>query len=325
MGVGVAERSRVDPRACGLQVDLADEVGGGFGLRELEVLALARRLAFGERREHADGQEPAGDVIGVVHRRAARIRRVGVVPEQVHAAEARVERSVGGHLAERAAAPVALRRHVDDARVGRAHGVVAEASSFERAAPLVLGDDVGRRAQGERELTPAFGVEVERDAAPTAALVVEGEALVDELDAAAAHAQHVEVGPRLDLDHVGAQLREDRAHLGHHRGDAELDHPHAVEEQVAPACRGRAGDEAGANVGVSSTDAPRRIDEGVRASLTGCVANGRPSRPSHAGFGEELARAGLRVRDELARLVEHAHRGAVAERFGEQLGAACGR
>ena len=40
--VGVAEGSGVDAGACGLEVDLADEVGGGLGLGELEVLALAR-------------------------------------------------------------------------------------------------------------------------------------------------------------------------------------------------------------------------------------------------------------------------------------------
>ena len=114
--VRVAERLRVDARSRGLEVHLADEVGGGLGLRELEPLALAARLPLAQRGEHADGEQPPGDVVGVVHRRAARIRRVGVVPQQVHAAEPGVQRAVGGHLAERSTAAVALRRDVDHAR-----------------------------------------------------------------------------------------------------------------------------------------------------------------------------------------------------------------
>ena len=97
---------------------------------------------------------------------------------------------------------------------------------------MVLRDHVGRRAQGERELSSALGVEIECDAAPAAAFVVEGEVLVHELDPAAAHAQHVEVCHRLDLDHVGAQFRQHATHLGDDRGHPELDDSNAIQQQL---------------------------------------------------------------------------------------------
>ncbi len=200
------------------------------------------------------------------------IRRVGVVPEHVHAAEAGVERSVGRHLAERPAAAVALRRRVDHPRVharGRARSRVRAgrarrpAGSRPRRRPLAHSASASSR--------PALGGEVERDAAAAAALVVEREAPVDQLDLAAAHAQHVEVGPRLDLDHVGAELRQDAAELGHHRGDAELDDPDAVEQELATVSERRAGTRCarrGEGRRRRTRCAGRRIDDGVRASRT---------------------------------------------------------
>ena len=97
----------------------------------------------------------------------------------VHAGEPGVERTVGGHLAERPAAPVALRRHVDHVGVDAPHVVVAEPETVEHAAAEVLGDDVGAGAQLQREAAALLGRQVERDALAAAVLGVEGERLVE--------------------------------------------------------------------------------------------------------------------------------------------------
>jgi len=239
----------------------------------------------------------------------------------VDAAEAGVERAVRRHLAERPAAAVALGRGVDHPRVHRAHGFVAESAPVERTAALVLGDHVGGGAEGERELAAPLGGEIEGDAAPAPALLVEREARVDHLDLAASHAQHVGVGHRLDLDHVGTELRQDSAELGHDRGDAELDDPQPVEQELTVlsqrgAARRCARSEAGV-VGHACGVPDRRRGPGEPQRLGG---EGQAFEPREAGVDEELALAGLGVVDELARLVQHPDRGSEGERLFEELG-----
>ena len=62
------------PVAGALEVELAREVGGRLGLRHVDELALAGPPPVLERGEHRDGAELPGDVVGVVQRRAGRIR-----------------------------------------------------------------------------------------------------------------------------------------------------------------------------------------------------------------------------------------------------------
>ena len=101
------------PVARGLEVQLAHEVGGGFRLRELQPLALAARFPLPERGQHGDREQLPRDVVGVVERGAARIRRVGWFHSRCTPLKPGVQRAVGRHLAEGAAAAVALRRDVD--------------------------------------------------------------------------------------------------------------------------------------------------------------------------------------------------------------------
>ena len=323
-GMGVAERRGVDAGACGLEVHLADEVGGGLGLRELEVLALARRLSFGERGEHADGEQAAGDVVGVVHRRAARIRRVGVVPQQVHAAEAGVERSVGGHLAERAAAPVALRRRVDDTRVARRARRRSRGPRRSSAPPRWFSATTSADAHSASASSRPRSVLRSRATLRRprhSSLNVKLLSISSMLPLPMRSTSRLAM--RLDLDHVGAELREDArtSRARPRRRRTRSTRTPSRRQLAAVPERAPRDDASDANVGASSTDARRGGSTTACApSFTGCVANGSPSRPSTPVSAKNSRCAGLRVRDELARLVEHAHRGAVAERFVEELG-----
>ena len=95
-----------------------------------------------------------------------------------------------------------------------AHRLVVEAPAAQDAAAVVLGDDVGRGAQRQRQLAGARLAHVEADAALAARRVVEREGAVRRVGLDGDGAQQVEVGARLDADHVGAELGEQHAELG---------------------------------------------------------------------------------------------------------------
>ena len=67
-----------------------DEKRIWHALRHLQPLPHAARLALPEGSEHGDSEQLAADVVRMVQRGTARIRRIGVVPQQVHAAEAQM-------------------------------------------------------------------------------------------------------------------------------------------------------------------------------------------------------------------------------------------
>src|SRR2546428_10152043 len=102
-----------------------------------------------------------------------------MVPEPGDAREGRVERAVGGGLAERPGAAEALRGNVDDVGAHAAHVLVIEAPFADHVAAVVLDDDVGRGAERERQLAATRGAEIERDAQLPARSVVEGPRAVD--------------------------------------------------------------------------------------------------------------------------------------------------
>jgi hypothetical protein len=100
---------------------------------------------------------------------------------------------------------------------------------------------------------------------------------------------------------------------------AELEHLHAVQQQVASAaqrrCCGRKRPERRILVDACGTANRRRRTR----QLHRLRRERKPLEAVDAGVDEEATRAGLRVLDELTRLVQHAHRRAEPECFGEQL------
>src|SRR2546430_599152 len=123
---------------------------------------------------------PASDPrAGGVGRGAWGIRRVGMVPEPGDAREGRVERAVGGGLAERPAAAEALGGDVDDVGTDAADVLVVEAPLADHVAAVVLDQDVRRRAETERQLAAARRAQVEGDAQPGARGGVEGPRAVE--------------------------------------------------------------------------------------------------------------------------------------------------
>ena len=97
--VSIPEIDRIDARLNRSEVLLAQEIDRRFRLGQFDKLALASALSMVEGGEHGGGEHLAGDVIGVVHGRAGRVRPSG------GSADAGVEWAVGLLVAHRAAAP----------------------------------------------------------------------------------------------------------------------------------------------------------------------------------------------------------------------------
>ena len=111
--VSIPEIDRIYARLDRSEVLLTQEIDRRLRLGQFDELAFASALSMVEGGEHGGGEHLAGDVIGMVHGRAGRVRTIGVAPQQVDAGKSGVEWAVGLLVAHRAAAPVALRRGVD--------------------------------------------------------------------------------------------------------------------------------------------------------------------------------------------------------------------
>src|SRR5438477_4684234 len=163
-----------------------------------------------------------------------------MIPEPGDAREGLVQRAVGGGLAERSTAAEALRGDVDDVGAEAAHVLVVEAPLADHVATVVLDDDVSRGAEAERQLAAARGTEIERDAQLPARGVVEGPRAVDGVGLDRDAAEEVDVGARLDLDDLGAELGEQRPGLGDGNPTAEVDHAEPGERGTLRAVAARA-------------------------------------------------------------------------------------
>src|SRR5207249_10538101 len=149
--------------------------------------------------------------------------------------------------------------------------------------------------RSERQLAAARGAEVERDAQLPARGVVEGPRAVDGVGLDRHAAEEVDVGARLDLDDLGAELGEQRPGLGDGDPAAQVDHaeprergtPRAVAARApgrarreAPLARGagrrrRAGEHRGRAREVEGRGRERRIAEVREARLLEVAAHAR--------------------------------------------------
>jgi hypothetical protein len=138
-----------------------------------------------------------------------------------------------------AAAAVARDRAVDERRVDLRERVVAKAELFHRAAAIVFGDYVALRGHALERFARGRQLEVERDAALVAVHRHERSGFA--VDFRPVHAPCI-VAARdaLDLDHVGAHVREQHAAGGTRHDLRELDHLQAGERSHVGASRAQA-------------------------------------------------------------------------------------
>src|SRR5574342_1348841 len=103
------------------------------------------------------------------------------------------------------------------------HGLVVETEAPEQTALTVLGHDVRRCAEPQRQVTAGLGVEIEAHAPLPAILVVEHEGAVRASGLRSQPTQKVGARNRLDLDDLRTEIGEDAAQLGNDGADAEID------------------------------------------------------------------------------------------------------
>ena len=128
----------------------------------------------------------------------------------------------------RPVAPVARDRAVDQRGILGGQDVVSEAELLHRPAPVVLDEHVGLAHEPEQDRAALGTLEIEREAALVA--VQHQERRRDAVDARLAIAARVVAARQfLDLDHVGAEVGEQRAAGGAGHDLRELEHAHAGE------------------------------------------------------------------------------------------------
>jgi hypothetical protein len=177
-----------------------------------------------------------GDRVAGLDRRSARL--AGHRHQPGKALRDQVEAALVG---VRAVAAVARDRAVDQARVHLAQDVVAEPQLFQRAAPVVLGQDVGILHHAQQDRPALRGLEVQRD--PALVAVQDHERRGDAVHPRFAVAARIVAARQLlDLDDVGAHVGQHHAagRAGHDLG--QLQHAQAGQRTRmgccgAPGCR----------------------------------------------------------------------------------------
>ena len=194
--------------------------------RGVDPLPLTGRIAMAERGQHAERGEQTGHVVGVHRRRARRWAIVRTV-DVPRAAEGRSDRRVAGPLVQGPGLAEGGDARHDQTRVDRVERVPSEAPALEDAGAEVLEDDVALRHQPADDILPLRRVQVEGhellvpvvDSEPVRAAVLR-RAEAPEVVAPARH---------LGLDHLGPELRHERAAERARDHLSELEHPDSVE------------------------------------------------------------------------------------------------
>src|SRR5262247_3133001 len=136
------------------QIRGPDHGSGGFGLREINVLALARARAVVERRQNRERTERRSDVIRK-GRLGARARALyaWIPPEISHAGIREQDRTEAQVLAPRSGVTERLKAGHDDVGAQRAHPRVIELPARHYPGTEILGQYVCRADQFCRDLT----------------------------------------------------------------------------------------------------------------------------------------------------------------------------
>ena len=212
-----------------------EEVERRFQLGEVEVLPLAGAVAAAERGDDRGGSEPGHDEVGVGLVGPGGVAR-GPAGEVVEAGKAR-EGAPEAHVAGEGAG-LPLHRQADHHEVGLdlAKLLVAEALALDYAGGEALGHDVGDGGEAPGDFLRLRFRQVEADAALRGVVVGEVAGLVDAglaLQERRPQAAAVDADAAFDLDHLGAEEREELRGHGSGDGPTEVDDAHARQGQVS--------------------------------------------------------------------------------------------
>ena len=305
------------------------ELKSGFVLREIDRAPVAGASPPLERGEDCDNAVADRDVVDI---RAVEDDRgpIALAEELVESREGRELAAVAGVLRVRSGlALVAARKH-DQVALRLPHGLDAEPAARERSGREALDDDIGVRDEPERDRRRLRMAQVERRTFLSVVVEREHPRIVRRglsFEGRVRRAECVERGPALDVDHLGAVVREVFADEGPGGGPTELDDPQTGERGrlVRIAHRGahrsgplrrRSGERACLRVrprpGGDHRDGVRH---GRRADARTCAVEKRePARESHATAAEvevlpEIPRLELRIGEDLGcvgnRIAEH--------------------
>jgi hypothetical protein len=194
---------------------------------EIDDLAVARALALPQRGEHRPGAEKTGGHIGdrFPDRGRRPVRRAGDGHEARHRLDDEVVRRPCRELTR---LPEAGNTQVDEPRVARAQPCRIDLEPRGDPGAEVLYHHVAFRRQRGDDLAGARGLEVERDALLVAVEQSEIDArLADEWAEAA---RIVARARRLDLDHLGAEVGEQRRAIRPRHDAREIEHANAREQ-----------------------------------------------------------------------------------------------
>ena len=132
---------------------------------------------------------------------------------------------VSGLVAARPVLAKGRDRAVNQPRVQRRHRLVAEAERLERSRPVILNHNIGAGHKPLQDLSPGFGLQIERDRALVRSLGQKAgpHARAVQRPIAAGAAGLVGVVRILDFDHIGAKDGEliGGERSGQHMGDVD--------------------------------------------------------------------------------------------------------
>ena len=232
----------------------------GLEHRHVDFLALPGALAMEQRHADHRRQHLPGQLVHDHTRDIAR-RAVGPGVQRGHAAHALDQIVERGMFLLAAALAEAGGARIDQTRVARRQGGIAEAEPFRGAETHVVHEHIGAIDQAQQRIARRGALQVQHHAALVA--VEHGEIAAHALVAVRPDPAAVVAVRRFDLDHIGAHVAEHlRGEWPEHDG-REIDHPNAG-ERTALHCQPRS----------PVSGRRRQAGEAVRPIL----AAGRPAR-----------------------------------------------
>ena len=206
----------------GLVVELIVRHEGGVHHGDVDVLALAGPFTEDHGGQQADQAVQGG--VGVGHRQGQVAARDAVAPglagDQPHLGVH--DGGVGRPARLRPAGAEAGDGQHDQARIGLRQDVISQPQPAHDVGPVVLDQDVGLADQVQHQLPGAGCAQVDADVA------LAGVLLVEKAGYATLHPPPITGDValrRLDLDHVGAQVREQAPGEGTGQDAGEIQHP----------------------------------------------------------------------------------------------------
>ena len=208
---GLPRHHLVDQPARGLKIEREDL---RFQKRGLDILTFAGDFTLEERDQNAKRGEETRRHIGDrgAGANGPLSRQAGDRHQPAHALRDLIEARA---LAIRPVLPVSRDAGIDDARIDRAQFLVADFQAMLHVGPEILDHHIGRLRHAQERVAAGFRFQVECDAALVAMQVLEIAGMARAADRVAG----LEPLRGLDLDHVGAPIRE-LAHAGRPRTHA---------------------------------------------------------------------------------------------------------